>query len=84
VPSKVPEFIYVILESSRWAVTAIPDGPYAADQVAAEVERRVPQGDTWGMSHLHIYRCRVTEVAEVELIPAREVKAEIQVKKESP
>lgn len=74
----VPEHAYFILEDSKWPVTAIADGPYVIDHIISEIERRVSRGDEYGMAHLHIFKCKVTDIVEVELIPSQVIKAEIR------
>jgi hypothetical protein len=83
--TKVPEHVFIILESSRWSVTAIADGhPYVTDQIVTEINRRVSRGDEWGRANLHIYKCRITDVVEVEITMPEVAKAQITVKAPDP
>jgi hypothetical protein len=58
-----------------WPVSAVAGGPYATSHVEREVQRvsRHPNA-------VHVWRARVTDLTEMDFIPARTVEAELKPK----
>lgn len=75
----LPEFVYLVTLDHEWPVSAIAgDHPHVAAWVEAEVARRAP--DDWARSHAHVWRVRVTDVEEMELLPSATVRASLREK----
>jgi hypothetical protein len=69
------EFVYLITVEGTGPVSAVADGPYATSHVEREVQRvsRHPNA-------VHVWRARVTDLTEMDFIPARTVEAELKPK----
>jgi hypothetical protein len=75
----LPEFVYLVTVSNEWPVSAIADcHPSTADVVEREVERRSKGGNVFRPDQVHVWKARLTDVREVDLMPATEIRASIR------
>lgn len=67
--TKIPEFVYLVTVDTEWPVSVIIDyGPQTTPEaVAHEVGRRLKG---WRPDQVKVWRARLTDVREVDFIPA--------------
>jgi len=75
---KLPEFVYLVTVDTEWPISAIADGSYAAEHVEREVNRRAGSGNVWHRSQVHVWKCRLDDVHEVDLMPTTTVRASLR------
>ena len=67
----LPEFVYLVTVDSEWPVSAIADDhPGTAERVAREVERRSQSGNVWRPGLVHVWKARLADACEVDLLPS--------------
>ena len=83
--SDLPEFVYLVTVDGEWPVSAIAlDNPgIIAIVVEREVERRRKSGNVWHPGQVHVWKARLTDMLEVDLMPATTVRASLR-ERESP
>jgi hypothetical protein len=77
----LPEYVCLVMVEGEWPVSAIADDhPSMAERIEAEVWRRTggasPPRST---AHAHVWRVRVADAVEMELLPAQIVKPSLRV-----
>jgi hypothetical protein len=71
------QYVYLVTAAGEWPITAIADGPHAAYQVEERARQR-------GKNHaVRVWRATISDITEIELIPARTVQAELRAKGDS-
>lgn len=70
--AEVPEFVYLITVDTEWPVSAIAvdNGGIIAAQVEREVERRRSSANVWYPQQVHVWKARLADVVEVDLMPS--------------
>jgi hypothetical protein len=76
----LPEFVYLVTVDGEWPVSAIADcHPTTPESVEREVKRRTSGGLVpRSTAHAHIWKCRLADVREVDLLPAASVKPSLR------
>lgn len=76
---KLPEFVYLVTSLREWPVSALADDnpPIMADRVDREVARRGESGNV-SPGDLKVWRARLTDVVEVDLMPETVVRASLR------
>lgn len=76
------EYVYLVSAEGEWPVSAIADDhPSTPSRVEAEVKRRQKDGPHGrSLQRIHVWRARITDLTELELVPARQVEAELRLK----
>lgn len=78
--SGIPEFVYLVTVDGEWPVSAIADDhSTTAERVEAEMKRRTsgaqpPRSTT----HAHVWKCRLADAREVDLLPTTTVKPSLR------
>lgn len=71
----LPEFVYLVTVDSEWPVSAIADDhPSVAGAVEDVVERRRKSPNVMRREQIHVWKARLTDVREVDLMPAATVR----------
>lgn len=69
--TELPEFVYLVTVDTEWPVSAIAsDHPSIAEQVEREVARRRASANVSRPGQVHVWKARLADVREVDLIPA--------------
>lgn len=75
----IPEFVYLVTVDGEWPVSAIADcHPTTPESVEREVKRRSESGNVWHAGQVHVWKCRLTDVREVDLLPAAVVRPSLR------
>lgn len=75
----LPEFVYLVTVDSEWPVSAIAsDHPSIAEQVEREVSRRRANRNVLRPEQVHVWKARLVDVREVDLMPTTTVQASIR------
>jgi hypothetical protein len=76
------EFVYLVTVEGEWPVSVIADDhPSTPGRIEEEVRRRKRAGSgPESMVRTHVWKARLADVTEVELIPAHTVEAELKAK----
>lgn len=76
-----PEFVYLIVATTEWPVDAVADGPHAVHHVDRIVAKRLTSGNVQGERHrVKVFRARIEDLEEVELLPATVVGPQLRPK----
>lgn len=74
-----PEVVYLVTSRTEWPVSSyIGDPDSAAAWADREVERRRRSGNHVNRSELKVWRARLTDVEELELMPETVVRASLR------
>lgn len=79
--TKPTEFVYFVTVDTEWAVSVFADDhtqSSLADRLAREVERRKHSGNVFRDGLVHVWKGRVVDVEEVDLLPAAVVQPQIR------
>jgi hypothetical protein len=81
--SDLPEFVYLIAVDGEWPVSAVAsDHPsterWVAERVEAEVARRRQSSNVWHDGQIHVWKARLTDLREMDLLPAATVKPSLR------
>ena len=78
--TKVPEYVYVVTVDVEWPVSVIVDygDSQTAEQVEREVARRRESANVYHDGQVHVWRARLAEVREVDLMPSTLVRASLR------
>lgn len=77
----LPEFVYLITMESQWPVTAVVDYGDAgtARRVEEIVDERVKSGYAGTRrNQVHVWKARLADVREVDLVPAQTIGPELR------
>lgn len=76
----LPEFVYLITVDTEWPVSAIAadNGAIIAAQVEREVERRRSSANVSYPQQVHVWKARLADVVEVDLMPSAVVGASLR------
>jgi hypothetical protein len=80
--AELPEYVYLVMVEGEWPVSAIADDhPSMPERVADEVQRRTSGSNPpRSTTHAHVWRVRVADAVEMDLLPAQTVKPSLRVK----
>jgi hypothetical protein len=68
---EIPEFVYLVTVDAEWPVSAIADDhPSIAERVEDVVTRRRKSENVYRPDQVHVWKARLTDVREVDLLPA--------------
>jgi len=78
--TQLPEFVYFVTTVNEWPVSVAVDygDGRTVEAVAELVERRLASQNVLNPAHVHVWKARVTDVEEVEFVPARVTPAELK------
>jgi hypothetical protein len=72
--TKLPTHVYLVTVDTEWPVSAIAsDHPSIAERVQDEVLRRFASENVMRPEQVHVRKACLTDVIEVDLVPARTV-----------
>jgi hypothetical protein len=75
----LPEFVYLVSVDGEWPVSAIADcHPSTPESVEREVRRRSESGNVWRPGQVHVWKCRLADAREVDLLPAATVRPSLR------
>lgn len=76
----LPEFVYLVTSRTEWPVSALADDNpgITAGRVDREVARRRESGNVLSPGDLKVWRARLTDVVEVDLMPETVVRASLR------
>jgi hypothetical protein len=81
----LPEFVYLVTVDTEWPVSAIAsDHPSIAEQVENEVARRRMSRNVLEPRQVHVWKARLADVREVDLMPAVTTRPSIRERGETP
>lgn len=77
-----PEHVYVVCVTSEWPIDVISGEPetHAASGVEMVVKRRLESGNVTGREQIKVFKARLTDIEEVELMPTTTVRAALRPK----
>jgi hypothetical protein len=79
--TELPEYVYLVTVDSEWPISALTDDhPTVPEAVEREVERRRRSENVTHASQVHVYRVRLGDAVEMELLPGRTVKPSLRVR----
>lgn len=75
------EYVYLITVEGEWPVSAIADCHSSTPEVVERevIRKRNASAGGAAFSRVHVWRARLTDLTEVELVPARTVGPELRV-----
>jgi hypothetical protein len=77
----LPEFVYFVTVDTEWPVSAFADDhaqSTLAERLEREVKRRSESANVFRPGLVHVWKARVTDVEEVELLPAATIQPQIR------
>ena len=76
----LPEYVYLVTVDCEWPVSALADDhpTIMAEVVEREVARRAGSGNVSRPSQVHVWKARLVDVREVDLMPATTVRASLR------
>lgn len=75
----LPEFVYLVTVDGTWPVSAVADCHPSTPRVVADlVEKRIEGKDPDARRRVHVWKARLTDVREVDLVPAQTIGPELR------
>lgn len=78
--TELPEFVYLVTVDIEWPVSVVVDyrDTLTAERVEHEVARRRESGNVYRPDQVHVWKARLTDVREVDLMPTTTVRASLR------
>lgn len=78
--AELPQYVYLVTVDTEWPVSAIADDNPAiiAGRVEREVARRSASGNVWRDGLIHVWKARLADIREVDLMPSATVKPSLR------
>lgn len=72
--AELPEFVYLVTVDTEWPVSVVVDDhPSAAERIERVVKERRAGGNVSRPEQVHVWKARLTDVREVDLLPTTTV-----------
>lgn len=75
-----PEHVYVVCVRTEWPISVVSGEPWvhAADAVEDVVNRRMRSANVLDRSDIKIFKARLTDIEEVDLLPTSTIPAALR------